>query len=248
MINRFIFILAAALGTQPLFGETPKISNGSSFLDIKKSGIVWKRCSSAEGLSLYWSKVEGSQVIAFRGEGIVDAPIEKVASILLDTNRNTEWVDSLVSSKIVRTLSPTEFIEYDHAGIPFPFDTLTADRDFVSHVTLGSDPVHRRLVITYEPAEDQLAPLLKKYVRGSLNCEFRIVPMSLEEETYVEAEIYCDPKGGVPKWMVNFFQQGWPQKTFERLRKQVKKQDIQILPVVEQLLQKPAVNLVKKSR
>ena len=138
-----------------------------------------------------------------------------------------------------------EFIEYDHAGIPFPFDTLMHDRDFVSHVTVAADPQSRQVAVTYQPAEDESAPPLKKYVRGTMVCEFKMVPMSLSDETYVEAEIHCDPKGGVPKWVVNFFQQGWPQTTFERLRKQAQKSDIRILPAVASLLEMPAVKLVK---
>ena len=240
----FLLLLAGGLAL-PVIAETaPPVPNAgpASLENIK---FQWKKCSTGEGLSLYWSKVEGSQVIAFRGEGIVDAPIEKVASIIIDPTRATEWVDSLVSSKVVREISPVEFIEYDHAGIPFPFDTLMHDRDFVSHVTVAADPQSRQVAVTYQPAEDESAPPLKKYVRGTMVCEFKMVPMSLSDETYVEAEIHCDPKGGVPKWVVNFFQQGWPQTTFERLRKQAQKSDIRILPAVASLLEMPAVKLVK---
>ena len=213
---------------------------------VNESKFSWKKSCNTEGLTIYWSKVEGSEVIAFRGEGIVDAPIEKVASIILDASRGTEWIDSLVSSKVVRDVSPTEFIEYDHVGIAFPFDQLMSDRDFVSHVYLECAPGTKRMKVSYLPAEDELAPPLKKYTRGVMTCVFKMVPMSIESETYVEAEIHCDPKGGVPKWVVNFFQQGWPQTTFENLRRQAKKTDIQTLPVVENLLQKNPVKVAKK--
>jgi len=215
---------------------------------LQESNFHWQKSCNTQGLTIYWSKVEGSQVIAFRGEGIVDAPLEKVASIIIDTTRGTEWIDSLVSSKVVKKISADEFIEYDHVGIPFPFDTLMSDRDFVSKVLLEADPQTRRMTVSYLPTEDEQAPVLKKYTRGIMTCVFKLVPMSLSEETYVEAEVHCDPKGGVPKWLVNFFQEGWPQTTFENLRRQAKKTDIQTLPVVEDLLQKHTVKLVKNSR
>jgi START domain len=204
----------------------------------------WQKSCNSNGLTIYWSKVEGSPIIAFKGEGIVDAPLEKVASIIIDTTRGTEWIDSLMESKVVRSISPTEFIEYDHVGTPF----IMANRDFVSHVTVEADAKTRRMVVRYTPTEDPLAPPLKKYVRGVMVCEFRMVPMSIPEETYVEAEIHCDPKGSVPKWIVNLFQEGWPQTTFESLRKQAKKTDISILPVVENLLNKPSMRLAKDGR
>ena len=251
-MNRLLSgLFLAGLCVGNLFAGDAKEAKGAASSDLapmKESSFHWQKSCNTEGLTIYWSKVEGSQVIAFKGEGIVDAPLEKVASIIIDTTRGTEWIDSLVASKVLRTLSPTEFVEYDHAGIPFPFDTLMQDRDFVSHVTVEADPESRRMTVRYEPIEDSLAPPSKKMTRGVMTCEFKLVPMSIPEETYVEAEVHCDPKGGVPKWVVNFFQQGWPQTTFENLRRQAKKPDIQVLPVVEDLFQKPPVKMAKADR
>jgi hypothetical protein len=230
-------------------GKAEPSRGGKGALSLPSEGTYqWQKSCNTNGLTIYWSKVEGSQIIAFKGEGIVDAPLEKVASIIIDTTRGTEWIDSLVESKVTRPISSTEFIEYDHVGVSFPFDALMHDRDFVSHVTVQADPKTRRMTVHYAPTEDPSAPALKKYVRGTMVCEFRLVPMSIPEETYVEAEIHCDPMGSVPKWIVNWFQEGWPQTTFENLRRQAKKSDIQVLPVVEDLLHKPSVKLAKGGR
>lgn len=219
----------------PSTASTPAVK-----ISLSTSVIQWNKCSNSDGLTIYWSKVEGSPVIAFRGEGIVDAPLEKVASVIIDTTRGTEWISSLVESRVVRENSSTEFIEYDHVGIPFPFTAVISDRDFVSQVNLEADPQTKRMTVKYDSMEEADVPPIKKYTRGIINCEFKLVPMSIPEETYVEAEVFTDPKGNIPKWLVNFFQQSWPQDTFEGLRKQVKKSDIKILPIVENLLQKPA--------
>ncbi len=211
----------------------------------KDSDFHWQKSCETDGLTVYWSKVEGSQVIAFKGNGIVDEPLPKVASVIVDTTRGTEWIDSLVASKVVRPLNPTEFIEYDHVGIPFPFDTVMSDRDFVSHVTVDYDPQTRWMSISYLPAEDELAPVLKKYTRGVMTCVFKMVPMSIPDQTYVEAEVHCDPRGAVPKWLVNFFQEGWPETTFENLRREVKRPDIKVVPLIADILGKPPVKVAK---
>jgi hypothetical protein len=208
-------------------------SNPTPALSLASSVVQWNKCSNDNGLTTYWSKVEGNEVIAFKGKGLVNAPIEKVASVLIDTTRGTEWVNSLAESKVVRTISEHEFIEYDHAGIPFPFDSVISDRDFVSDVTLKYDRKNGWFTVSYKPIEDAGAPKLKKYTRGVMDCEFRIAPMSMSGETYVEATVFVDPKGGIPKWLVNFFQQGWPQDTFEGLRRQCAKTDVKVLPVIE---------------
>jgi hypothetical protein len=167
---------------------------------------------------------------------VVEQPLEKVASVIVDTSRGTEWIDSLVRSKIVREVGPKHFIEYDEVGIPFPFDTLISNRDFLSDTRISYEPKARRVTVTYLPVEDDEVPPKKPCVRGLVHCVFKIMPMSEEGKTWVEAEVLCDPEGGLAPWLVNFFQEGWPKNTFERLRRQAAKKDIQIIPRVAALL------------
>jgi hypothetical protein len=240
MKTRWVWVFC--LGILPTLNswadDSTPVTN-SSPVTSKTTDYHWQKSCETNGLTIYWAKVEGSEVIALKGDGIVDEPLGKVASVIADTTRGTEWIDSLVSSKVVRNVNPTDFIEYDHVGIPFPFDTVISDRDFVSNVTLDYDPSTQRMTILYSPTEDDQAPVLKKYTRGVMTCVFKLVPMSMPDQTYVEAEVHCDPKGGIPKWLVNFFQEGWPQTTFENLRREVKKPDIKVIPMVADLLQKP---------
>ncbi len=228
---KFHFLLALFIPVLVQAGPTP-----SPTVSLSSSVVQWNKCSNDNGLTIYWSKLAGSQVIAFRGEGIVNSPMEKVASVIVDASRGTEWINSLVSSKVVRTISDKEFIEYDHVGIPFPFDSVISDRDFVSDVTVKFDAKTKWMTVSYKPTTDPDVPVLKKYTRGIVDCEFKLTRMSFPDQTYVEAQVFTDPKGNIPKWLVNFFQQGWPQDTFEGLRKQSCKNDIKVLPVVAQLL------------
>jgi hypothetical protein len=237
-----LFLLAAPCGWA---GDVATPVVDPLLVAHKESDFNWQISCETNGITIYWSKVQGSQVIAFKGDGIVDEPLDKVASVIVDTTRGTEWIDSLVSSTVVRSLNSTEFVEYDHVGIPFPFDTLMSDRDFVSHVMVDYEPALQRLTVSYLPTEDDKAPVLKKYTRGVMTCVFKLQPMSIPDQTYVEAEVHCDPKGGVPKWLVNFFQQGWPETTFENLRREVKKPDIKVIPMVADLLEKSAVKVTK---
>lgn len=234
-MNRSFILLIAALPALVLAGDPAP---------ARSKAAQWKKCLNSDGLTLYWSKVEGSEVIAFRAEGIVDAPVEKVASVVVDTTRGTEWVNSLLESKVVRVVSSTEYVEYNRVGAP----PLSSQRDFVSRVTLSADPAARKVLVRYRSTEDPEAPSSRQCVRGDITCEFKMVPMTLAGQTYVQTEIFCDPKGGIPKWVVNFFQQGWPQNTFRNLRKQVKKPDIQVLPVIESLLRIPPVKVAQKAK
>ena len=52
--------------------------------------------------------------------------------------------------------------------------------------------------------------------------------------TYVVGEIHLDPKGYLPKWVVNIFQKDWPINTFSALRKHVKKPDVTEHPALRE--------------
>ena len=92
----------------------------------------WTLVGNEHGIEIYRRDVPGSNVVAFKGQGTIEAPLWKVASILLDTKRAPEWADSLKESRVVRRLGPNTYIEYNHLGMPF----ILRDREFVSEVLI----------------------------------------------------------------------------------------------------------------
>jgi hypothetical protein len=185
-----------------------------------------------DGITTYKMEIPGSDVLAFRGQGDVDAPLGLIATIIFDCTRGTEWIEDLEASKVLRWTSPTEFIEYDHIGTPF----VMKDRDFVTKVTMEPDPAAKKLTITYKSVDDPSAPQTS-YVRGEMiHATFVLTSLANDARTHVDADIHADPKGSVPKWIVNFFQKSWPANTFRNLRKQAKKSDVKMDPRFAEVL------------
>jgi hypothetical protein len=182
----------------------------------------WKLISRAHGIEVYRRNVPGSDVVALKGIGTIDAPLWKVASILLDTKRAPEWVDSLKESRVVRRLGVNSYIEYNHISLPF----IIKDRDFVSEVRIEVDPDLKAFALVYRPTADPGVPLTHS-VRGEIiSGRFRAVSLEKGQRTELTAEVQCDPKGFLPVWIVNLFQRNWPLTTFKALRTQAAKADI----------------------
>jgi hypothetical protein len=183
-----------------------------------------------DGIKMYRHDVAGSSIVALRGEGFVAAPITRVASVLVDRKRSTEWIDRLVKTKLLRELSDTESVEWDHIKTPTPLK----DRDFVFKTTIATDPAQKKVVFSYHSVTDPLAPETDDYVRGSFkNGKFELTMASRKNKdgsitrgTIVNAEVEVDPRGSVPKFIVNMVQKSWPHQTLVALRKQVAKPDI----------------------
>src|ERR1700728_4439767 len=76
--------------------------------------VSWEKLDESDGISVFRKEVEGSPIVAFRGEGIIDAPLSRVADVLTDVTHEKEWVDHLERAYIVRQISPDERIEYSY--------------------------------------------------------------------------------------------------------------------------------------
>ena len=57
-----------------------------------------------------------------------------------------------------------------------------------------------------------------------------------EWQARVRAELHVDPKGWLPKFLVNFSQKAWPVNTFKGIRQQATKNDIRHTPEFASLL------------
>jgi hypothetical protein len=245
--NRGLFMCAAsmalALGLSTSWAEAPMPISGAGGVRAAGRARRWIKTSDKNGILTFKREVRASPIIALRGEGLVDAPIVRVASVLLDYDRATEWVDSLEEVRVVRMLSPNEFIEYDHVGTP---PIIMVDRDFVCRGRVDVDLQEKSLTMNLWPASDPAAPV-GRYIRGTLRGYWKLKAVANGTKTYVTTEMHGDPKGSVAKWLVNLFQKGWPRNTLQSLREQVAKRDIAIIPQVKAVFEgKPLQFAIKQ--
>src|SRR5664279_4599371 len=71
----FALAIAVALRTGGLAGASAPAAG------------AWQKLAEEDGISVYGREVSGVSLLAMRGEGVVDAPILRVASVLIDTSR-----------------------------------------------------------------------------------------------------------------------------------------------------------------
>jgi hypothetical protein len=180
--------------------------------------------TTTDGIQVLRKEVGDSTLVAFRGIGVVEAPLPLVATVILDTNRRLEWIEGLDDSRIIRWGENESFIEYDHIDMPI----FMKDRDFVSKITMSFDLSKMEMVFHYQPSDDPSIPPTD-YIRGELiDATFILSSIDGDKKTKIDASFLCDPKGSIPKWLVNFFLKDWPKKTFRNLRKEVLKPDISV--------------------
>lgn len=186
----------------------------------------WERIYDAPDLSVYRKQVPGFDTFAFKAVGIIKSPLTKVASVLIDTDRRKEWMPDVGDTFIVKVLNSEERVEYVHLKTPF----VIKDREFVLHAKSSWNKAEKSVTFSFDSTADYEVPN-KKRIRAEL-FESRYVLKDLGESTEVEFTVHVDPKGTVPKWLVNLFQKSYPRKTLEGLAKQSQKSDVVESPLV----------------
>ena len=187
---------------------------------------AWEKFDEQDGVAVFRRDIPGSPIVALRGVGVINAPILRVTSVITDTSRAPEWIDSLVEARTIRKVSEVEYVEWDHIKTPF----VLKDRDFVFVSKLELHPEDKSMWLNYHSVDDPLAPKTD-YVRGTFKYgTFGMTSIERGTKTRIVVEVMCDPNGSVAKWMVNLFQKSWPYNTITSIRAQVRKSDIQDNP------------------
>ncbi len=219
--------------------------SGAALAEPRRQRLVpWEKFDEREGIASFRREVPGRGIVGLRGEGLIDAPLLRVGSVLLDTTRGPEWIDGLVESRIVRRLSDTEYVQWDHVATPF----LLADREFVFKVKLEFKPREKQMSLRAYSVKDSAAPKTE-YVRGEVvHGGYVLTSVDGGRQTRILTEVLCDPKGSLPKWMVSRVQRSSPYDTIANLRRQVRKAGIEDSAELAALLEQEGLLGVSPSR
>lgn len=179
----------------------------------------WEELGEADGVKVYRRSLPDRAINSVKGTGIVDAPVAKVALVLLDDAHAPDWVDSLAEAKVITVVSPTEYIEYNHVSMPL----VVSDREFVTRVTMKLDKEKKVVTMQSVPVDHPLVKKNDAYVRGQLSALYVLESIEGGKKTRLSVEVDADPKGSLPAWVVNFFQKDWSRDTIRGIRSQSKK-------------------------
>ena len=178
----------------------------------------WEHIYEDDGVNVYRQEVAGTNLLAFRGTGFIDAPVNKVLHVFSDVKHEIDWVDRLEENILIsEDRANFERIEFHSYGLPWP----VWSRDIVFQIKL-SRQADESFLVTMKSVDDALGPPTKG-VRAELHGSNFVLRETKDGRTWVEVDIFIDPKGTVPAFLVNILQRYWPYNTITGLRSQVRK-------------------------
>jgi hypothetical protein len=178
----------------------------------------WELVSRSEEVTLFKKEIPGSPVLAYKATAKLNAPLAKVLSVVKDTPRLPEWTYRVKEAEILEEVPPTDRIIYLHVGAPWP----VKDRDAVYRNRLIYDKSKSKISLCMESVEDVRRKESPSRIRAHVfpSCFFFTTP-DRGKTTEIEAELHGDPRGSIPKWIVNMIQKIAPVKTLRNLKRRV---------------------------
>ncbi len=187
---------------------------------------AWEVIMTQKGVEVAQKTMENSQLMAFRGEGVMDVPVGKLVAVLLADHLATEWVDLQAEHTVVREDSAAKSILYQRYDLPFPID----DRDYVLEEVTSFDDANWVFTLKYESIEHPDRPVSSCCVRARAYRTFWRLTKLDAGRTKVEVEVFTDPKGMLPSWLINMIQKDWPWKSITGLVNRATQGDIEPEP------------------
>lgn len=200
----------------------------------------WRKVKSRKDVDVYSKEIPGSKIVAFRGIGTIDAPIENVVSVIHDTSRIKEWMSDMAETVVLERKSKFEKVEYNRTTAPWPL----WDREFVYWVKVDVRGEGKEIHIEMGPGNNNHPKIPKrdKTIRGTLHSSRYILKSLAPNKTEILVEINADPAGSVPKWVVNLFQSVWPSDTIAGIRKLATEPNYQVHADIKTFMKDNKIN------
>lgn len=167
-----------------------------------------------ENIKIYLTKLDTTPFKEYRAEMTVNANIDSVSKQILDINSLQKWNYKTRKSELIKKVSDTCWIFYMNHHLGWPIQ----DRDHVSRVTLIKKKDEQ--IITIMPAnkmvEEKEDIVRIKYFKG-----YWYLKKLEKDKTLVVQQVYGNPGGSIPAFMVNMVVTKGPFESFVELRKRV---------------------------
>lgn len=176
----------------------------------------WELQKEDEGIKVYTSTVEGSDIRAFKAEAVMEGKLSNFVAVLKDIDAFPELFSSNKYAQLIEQ-SDTFQLQYSQTAIPWPI----TDRDGVYANSFRQHYGFKTVTVTVETING-IKPEQEGFVRMEKAegfWKFHPVDHNRIEVTY---QMHAEPGGKIPAWIINSFLVDSPIKDLKTLRERIK--------------------------
>ena len=184
---------------------------------LARAGAEWEQISQKDGVTVERRPRPGSSFYELRARAVVPVAPQAFFAAVSNYRDYPEFVPYLKSLRVLEE-QPEESVLYQQIAMP-----LVSDRDYTVRFYRAGDGDKR--VVRFDSA-DALGPAPSPgYVRAqNIHGSWTVEPADGGRATLVTYQLYSEPGGAVPSWIVNVAQRDAPRDLLLAMAKRAQAQ------------------------
>ena len=198
----------------------------------------WEFVDNQDGIKVSKRVHQNSNLLEFRGEGVIRGHVATVLALLTDPHRMCEWIENCEVVDLLKanydiadpnllskTIDSFYHVQYLEMFVPWPFQNRDLVLKGYIEYTEDEKTGQKGARLLSHRVDWPSKPATKDKTRMPFMDSQVDVKFVSENETFVDFRVRADPGGVIPEWLVNLTTSMLPLKTVEKIRLMVKKGD-----------------------
>ena len=178
------------------------------------SQSVWKLEKDASGIQVYTRDVSTSSIKEYKATALIKTSLQSLVNKIIDGEHLKEWNYKTTKSSLLEKKSDNEYLVYMYNDLPWP----AKNRDHISELKL--DVISNSLTkISIKSVPEKI--IEKKGVIRVVNFSGFWLLEQTKLGVMVTQQMYGDPGGSLPAFIVNSMLVNAPFNTFKQLKEQL---------------------------
>jgi hypothetical protein len=175
----------------------------------------WDARLDKDGIEVYTRPGPEPRYKEFKGSTEIEATVAHAVALLEDHSACSNWLHRCSHSRLVEEVSATRRVFYQVTELPFP--AKSRDAVFLATITYAQD---KSVKISMSPLPDRVESTKLVRVRNAFG-SYLLEPVS-DTRTRVTWQMYVNPAGALPAWLVNSMLIDLPYRSLKKFRELVR--------------------------
>lgn len=158
----------------------------------------WTLKKSDGGIDVYTRYMPTTTLKEVRVNNTVKSSLSGIVALLLDTKNYSNWIYACKEERTLKVISDREQYQYQVTKIPWPF----SNRDLATDFKITQDSVTKVVTIASTCNPQLIAPQLGCVRIEHFQSTYILTPVA-GGNVQVQFELFVDPGGSVPDWLIN---------------------------------------------
>ena len=187
---------------------------------INTASFAWEQqlsdsVDSEPAVTVWTQDVPSSKFKAFKGEVLINAPMDKIVSVIRDTQNVPKWYYKSIHAEQLQRLNDHQSLNYSVTSLPWP----VSDRDSVILATVSN--LQNGDIIIKMTAKPEAYPVQENLIRVPKLDGLWKLEQQTNNQVKVTLQMATEPGGEIPSWLANAMVIDMPLKSLSNLKKRV---------------------------